>query len=123
MLFRSVGVAGHLKIGPKSIVAAKSGVITDLDGNNQYMGFPAIPAQEAKRQIVATKNLPKLSKRVTKIEKTGEKVEKGWRKGGEKLEKNWRTTGEKLEKNWRKTGETPENNWRKTGEKWRNQVR
>lgn len=69
VLAGQVGVAGHLKIGPKSIIAAKSGVITDLDGDNQYMGFPAIPAQEAKRQIVATKNLPKLSKRVTKIEK------------------------------------------------------
>ncbi len=69
VLAGQVGVAGHLKIGPKSVVAAKSGVITDLDGNNQYMGFPAIPAQEAKRQIIATKNLPKLSKRVTEIEK------------------------------------------------------
>ncbi len=68
VLAGQVGVAGHLKIGPKSIVAAKSGVINDLDGNNQYMGFPAIPAQDAKRQIVSTKNLPKLSKRVTKIE-------------------------------------------------------
>ena len=75
VLAGQVGVAGHLKIGPKSIVAAKSGVITDLEGNNQYMGFPAVPSQEAKRQIVATKNLPKLGKRVTKIENAIRKLD------------------------------------------------
>ena len=56
------------KVGPKSVVAAKSGVINDLEGNQQYMGYPAIPASEAKRQIVAVK-LPDLAKRVRELEK------------------------------------------------------
>ena len=62
-------MAGHFKIGPKSVVAAKSGVINDLEGNQQYMGYPAIPASEAKRQIIAVKKLPDLAKRVRELEK------------------------------------------------------
>lgn len=69
ILAGQAGVAGHLKVGPKSVVAAKSGVITDLEGNQQYMGYPAIPASEAKRQIVAVKKLPDLAKRVRELEK------------------------------------------------------
>ena len=69
ILAGQAGVAGHLKVGPKSVVAAKSGVINDLEGNQQYMGYPAIPASEAKRQIVAVKKLPDLAKRVRKLEK------------------------------------------------------
>ena len=69
ILAGQVGVAGHLKIGPKSTVAAKSGVITELEGNQQYMGYPAIPANEAKRQIIAVKKLPDLAKRVRELEK------------------------------------------------------
>ena len=69
ILAGQAGVAGHLKVGPKSVVAAKSGVINDLEGNQQYMGYPAIPASEAKRQIVAVKKLPDLAKRVRELEK------------------------------------------------------
>ena len=69
ILAGQAGVAGHLKIGTKSVVAAKSGVINDIEGNQQYMGYPAIPASEAKRQIVAVKKLPDLAKRVRELEK------------------------------------------------------
>ena len=69
ILAGQAGVAGHLKVGPKSVVAAKSGVINDIKGNQQYMGYPAIPASEAKRQIVAVKKLPDLAKRVRELEK------------------------------------------------------
>ena len=69
ILAGQAGVAGHLKIGPKSVLAAKSAVITDLEGNQQYMGYPAIPASEAKRQIIAVKKLPDLAKRVRELEK------------------------------------------------------
>ncbi len=68
ILAGQAGVAGHLKIGPKSVVAAKSGVITDIEGGQQYMGYPAIPAGEAKRQIIAVKKLPDLAKRVRELE-------------------------------------------------------
>ena len=63
-----VGVVGHIEIGPKSVVAAKAGVINNLDGGKQYMGFPAIPDREAKRQIIALQKLPELTKRIKKLE-------------------------------------------------------
>ena len=63
-----VGVVGHIEIGPKSVVAAKAGVLYNFDGGKQYMGFPAIPDREAKRQIIALKKLPELIKRIKKLE-------------------------------------------------------
>ena len=63
-----VGVVGHIEIGPKSVVAAKAGVLNNLDGGKQYMGFPAIPDREAKRQIIALQKLPELIKRIKKLE-------------------------------------------------------
>tara|TARA_Y100001968_G_scaffold246208_1_gene230433 strand:+ start:119 stop:1156 length:1038 start_codon:yes stop_codon:yes gene_type:complete len=62
------GIAGHLVIGPKSVIAAKAGVINNLDGGKQYMGFPAIPDREAKRQIITLQKLPELAKRIQEIE-------------------------------------------------------
>ena len=62
------GIAGHLEIGPKSVIAAKAGVINNLDGGKQYMGFPAIPDREAKRQIITLQKLPELAKRIQEIE-------------------------------------------------------
>ena len=64
-----VGVIGHIKIGPKAVIAAQSCVLNDLDGGKQYMGFPAIPNFQAKRQLIAAQQLPELIKRVRELEK------------------------------------------------------
>ncbi len=63
-----VGVIGHIKIGPKAIIASKSAVMSSLEGGKQYMGIPAIPDIQAKRQIVAVRQLPELLKRVRELE-------------------------------------------------------
>ena len=63
------GVSGHIKIGPKAMIAAQSCVLNDLDGGRQYMGFPAIPNFQAKRQLIAAQQLPELIKRVRELEK------------------------------------------------------
>ncbi len=63
-----VGVIGHIKIGPKAIIASKSAVMSSLEGGKQYMGIPAIPDIQAKRQIVAVRQLPDLLKRVRELE-------------------------------------------------------
>ena len=64
-----VGVIGHIKIGPKAMIAAQSCVLNDLEGGRQYMGFPAIPNFQAKRQLIAAQQLPELIKRVRELEK------------------------------------------------------
>ena len=64
-----VGVIGHITIGPKVMIAAKSTVLNNLEGDKQYMGFPAVPNFQAKRQLIATQQLPELIKRVRELEK------------------------------------------------------
>ena len=68
ILAGQVGVVGHIKIGPKAIIASKSAVMSSLEGGRQYMGIPAIPDIQAKRQIVAARQLPELLKRVRELE-------------------------------------------------------
>ena len=64
-----VGVIGHITIGPKTVIAAQSCVLNNLEGGKQYMGFPAIPNFQAKRQLIAAQQLPELIKRVRELEK------------------------------------------------------
>ena len=64
-----VGIAGHLKIGDKVIVAAQSGVMRDIPDGGKWLGAPAQPDREAKRQIIALQQLPALIRRVHELEK------------------------------------------------------
>ena len=68
ILAGQAGVVGHIKIGPKAIIASKSAVMSSLEGGRQYMGIPAIPDIQAKRQIIAARQLPELLKRVRELE-------------------------------------------------------
>ena len=69
MLGGQSGILGHITIGPKAMIAAKSTVLNNLEGGKQYMGFPAIPNFQAKRQLIAAQQLPELIKRVRELEK------------------------------------------------------
>jgi UDP-3-O-[3-hydroxymyristoyl] glucosamine N-acyltransferase len=51
------GITGHLRIGPGARLAARTAVIGDLDGDADYGGAPAVPAQEWRRQLVAVRRL------------------------------------------------------------------
>ena len=64
-----VGVAGHLKIGNHVIVAGQSGVMTDLPDGSKWLGSPALPDRQSKRQLIALQHLPELLKRVSALEK------------------------------------------------------
>ena len=64
-----VGVIGHITIGPKAVIASKSAVMGSLEGGKRYMGIPAVPDIQAKRQIVAVQKLPDLAKRVRELER------------------------------------------------------
>jgi UDP-3-O-[3-hydroxymyristoyl] glucosamine N-acyltransferase len=64
------GLAGHLKIGNKVVIAAKTGVMRDLpDGGPPWLGIPAAPDKQTKRQWLAIERLPALIRRVKAIEK------------------------------------------------------
>ena len=64
-----VGIAGHLKIGDKVIVAAQSGVMHDIPDGGKWLGSPAQPDRQAKRQIIALQQLPALIRRVHELER------------------------------------------------------
>lgn len=69
VLAGQVGLAGHLKIGNQVTVAAQSGVIHDIPDGQKWFGSPAQPDREAKRQVVAYRQLPELLKRTSELEK------------------------------------------------------
>ena len=58
------GIAGHLKLGNQAMVGAKSGVMRDVPDGGKVLGFPAMPAPQAKRQVIASQQLPEMVHRL-----------------------------------------------------------
>jgi len=76
VLAGQVGIAGHLKIGNQVTVAAKSGVMTDIPDGGKWLGIPAQPDKQTKRQLIAIQHLPDLIRRINELErKVGGKTE------------------------------------------------
>jgi len=69
VLAGQVGLAGHLKIGNQVTVAAKSGVMTDIPDGEKWLGIPAQPDKQTKRQMIAIQHLPELLRRVAELER------------------------------------------------------
>jgi UDP-3-O-[3-hydroxymyristoyl] glucosamine N-acyltransferase len=63
------GIAGHLKIGNQVTIAAKSGVMHDIPDGEKWLGMPAGPDREVKRQWISQRRLPDLLHRVAELEK------------------------------------------------------
>jgi len=64
-----VGLAGHLKLGNKVSVAAQSGVMHSIKDGEKWMGTPAQPDRQFKRQFIALQHLPDLLRRVAELER------------------------------------------------------
>ena len=69
ILAGQAGVAGHLKIGNKAIVGGQSGVMHDIPDGSKYLGTPAMPDKQTKRQMLAVQQLPELIRRVRELER------------------------------------------------------
>jgi len=69
ILAGQVGLAGHLKIGNRVSVAAQSGVMTSIPDGEKWLGSPAAPDRQTKRQMIALQRLPELLRRVAELEK------------------------------------------------------
>ena len=63
------GVAGHIKVGDRSVIMARGGVTKSLPGDDYYFGYPAQPASVARREAVAMRNIPAMSKRIKALER------------------------------------------------------
>jgi UDP-3-O-[3-hydroxymyristoyl] glucosamine N-acyltransferase len=68
------GIAGHLKLGNQSTVGAKSGVMRDIPDGATVLGHPAAPDKQAKRQWVATAQLPDMIRQLRELEKKVEEL-------------------------------------------------
>jgi UDP-3-O-[3-hydroxymyristoyl] glucosamine N-acyltransferase len=69
VLAGQAGIAPHLKIGNQVIVGAQAGVMSDIPDGGKWLGSPAQPDKQAKRQMIAVQHLPDLFKRVAELEK------------------------------------------------------
>lgn len=54
------GLAGHLTVGDRVIVAAQAGVMNDIPEGQKWLGTPAKPDRQAKREFIALSHLPEL---------------------------------------------------------------
>ncbi len=64
-----VGIAGHLKIGDQVTIVAQSGVMHDVPAGQKWMGSPARPDKQAKRQLLAIQQMPDALRRLRLLEK------------------------------------------------------
>ena len=78
VLAGQVGIGGHLKIGHQVTIGAQSGVMTDVPDKATWLGAPAQPDRQFKRQVIAIQRLPDLLKRIAEFErKFGVKLDGG----------------------------------------------
>ena len=76
VLAGQVGIGGHLKIGNQATIGAQSGVMTDVPDKATWLGAPAQPDRQFKRQVIAIQRLPDLLKKIAEWErKLGGKIE------------------------------------------------
>ena len=61
------GVVGHVRIGDNVKVGAKSGIINDVEGNQEVLGSPAVPINEAKRAFISASRLPQMRNAVRRL--------------------------------------------------------
>ena len=69
ILAGQAGLAGHLKIGNRVTISAQAGVMTNIEDGEKWLGSPAQPDRQAKRQMIAIQHLPDLLKRVAELER------------------------------------------------------
>ncbi len=68
ILAGQAGISGHLKIGNQATVSAQSGVMHNIPAGEKWLGSPAQPDKQTKRQMLAIQRLPTLLRRVAQIE-------------------------------------------------------
>ena len=68
ILAGQVGTAGHLTIGSRAVITAKSGVPNDVPPAGLYSGYPAVENRQWLKTHAALNRLPDLQKKVRELE-------------------------------------------------------
>ena len=74
ILAAQAGIAGHLQIGNQVTIAGQSGVMHDIPNGEKWLGTPACPDKDAKRQYIGIRRLPELLHRFAELEKKIEQI-------------------------------------------------
>jgi len=69
ILAGQAGIAGHLQIGDQAVIGGQAGVMTNIPAGEKWLGSPAQPDREYKRQVIAQRHLPDLLKKISAWEK------------------------------------------------------
>lgn len=70
-----VGIGDHLSIGDRAILAAKSGVMHSLEGDQTYVGAPAILARDRFQIFAAEAKLPEMRKAFKRLVRKVDQLE------------------------------------------------
>jgi UDP-3-O-[3-hydroxymyristoyl] glucosamine N-acyltransferase len=62
------GIGGHTQVASDSIIGAMTGVVTSIEKSGSYVGFPAVPAMQWRRQQVYIQRLGEFEKRIRELE-------------------------------------------------------
>lgn len=71
-----VGSKGHLKVGSNSVMAARTGIISDIPENSFYAGFPARPHKEWLKTKAYQGKIPELIKEIKELKKRLNELDK-----------------------------------------------
>jgi UDP-3-O-[3-hydroxymyristoyl] glucosamine N-acyltransferase len=63
------GFNGHIEVKDGATIGAKAGVTHSIGPGGVWMGFPAVPAGQWRRQHVYVKRIPDQEKKVKELEK------------------------------------------------------
>jgi UDP-3-O-[3-hydroxymyristoyl] glucosamine N-acyltransferase len=69
ILAGQAGIGGHLKLGDHVTIGAQAGVMTDISDGGKWLGSPAQPDKDFKRQVIALRHLPEVLKKIAAWEK------------------------------------------------------
>lgn len=69
MIGGQVGIAGHITVGDDVQIAAQSGIKESIKSGARLFGSPAMDFKDYCRQAIYVKDLPKLYKRLSELEK------------------------------------------------------
>ena len=70
-----VSINNHVEIGDRVTIGALAGVTKSIKEPGEYIGFPAVPVSEWRREIAAVRRLKQLTERVRKLEELLSKMD------------------------------------------------
>jgi UDP-3-O-[3-hydroxymyristoyl] glucosamine N-acyltransferase len=61
------GVADHVTIGDRAVIGARSGLYTDVPAGETYLGLPAKPERDVKRDVLNIERLSELRRQMARV--------------------------------------------------------